>query len=119
MSRVRIPSLTPFLLPLCRVGNVASTHKEKSMKKKDELRDIYQSENPDFEKDFTPQVAQEVVEQRQRDLRKRRLTTIFFGVAAVLLAVVVVALVIRDVLSSQTVDEPIPVENKAYIPRHS
>ncbi|HKL20318.1 MAG TPA: tetratricopeptide repeat protein [Tichowtungia sp.] len=89
------------------------------MKKKDELRDIYQSENPDFEKDFTPQVAQEIVEQRQRDLRRSRITAIFFGVAAVLLAVIVVAVVIREVLSAREVDTPIPMEEKAYIPRHS
>jgi tetratricopeptide (TPR) repeat protein len=89
------------------------------MKKKDTLRDIYQSDTPDFEKDFTPQVAQEIVEQRQRDLRRSRLIATFFGVLAILVAVVVIAVVIREVLGTQDEEAPVLVEDTSYIPRHT
>ena len=61
------------------------------MKKKDELRDIYQSDSHDFEKDFTPQVTQEVFEQRQRDLRRTHLASLFFGSLVVVVAIVLIS----------------------------
>lgn len=89
------------------------------MKKKDELRDIYQSNNADFEKDFTPQVAQEIIEQRQRDLLKSRIISLFFGGLAVVLAVLLIAVAIRDFLSERKIAEPIQTPESTYIPRHS
>ena len=89
------------------------------MKKKDELRDIYQSDNTDFEKDFTPQVAQEIIEQRQRDLLRSRVISLFFGGLAVLLAVALIAVAIRDFLSSRSVSKPVRSPESVYIPRHS
>ena len=89
------------------------------MKKKEELRDIYQSENTDFEKDFTPQVAQEIVEQRQRDMRRSRLTAMFFGALAIVVTVALIAIVIRSVLSEKEAPPPVRVEKTSYIPRHT
>ena len=89
------------------------------MKKKDELRDIYQSENTDFEKDFTPQVAQEIIEQRQRDLLRSRVISMFFGGLAVILSVVLIAVVIRDFLSERKIAKPVQTPESTYIPRHS
>lgn len=89
------------------------------MKRKDELRDIYQSGNTDFEKDFTPQVAQEIIEQRQRDLFRSRIVSMCFGGLAVILSVALVAVVIRDFLNRNEISKPVVQKGKAYIPKHS
>ncbi|MBL7016907.1 MAG: tetratricopeptide repeat protein [Kiritimatiellales bacterium] len=89
------------------------------MKKKDELRDIYQGDNTDFEKDFTPQVAQEIIEQRQRDLLRSRVISLFFGGLAVLLAVALIAVAIRDFLSKRSLRETVRSPESVYIPQHS
>ena len=89
------------------------------MKRKDELRDIYQTNNPDFEKDYTPQVAQEIVEQRQRDLRRSQLGSLFFGGTAIALAIALVALVARNLLMENEADEPVQRADTAYTPRYS
>lgn len=67
-------------------------------KRKDEIRDIYQSQDRDFEKDFTPQVAQEHLEDQKRDLRRSRVFSILFGVLAIILSIVLASLVIRNAL---------------------
>lgn len=90
------------------------------MKKREELRDIYQSDDLDFEKDFTPQVAQEIIEQRQRDLIRSRVTSLFFGALAIVVSVVLIAIVIRDFLSrTQEIAPLAPTEQTTYIPRHT
>lgn len=89
------------------------------MSKKNELRDIYQTDNPDFEKDFTPQVAQEIIEQRQRDLLRSRMISMFFGALAIVLSVVLVAVAVREFLSKNEVTKPVPGSDQAFIPRHS
>ncbi len=89
------------------------------MKKKDDLRDIYQSDNPDFEKDFTPQVAQEIIEQRQRDLLRSRVVSLFFGVLAILLSVALITVAIRNFLDRKEPSKPIRSPESVYIPRHS
>lgn len=89
------------------------------MKKNDDLRDIYQSESRDFEKDFTPQVAQEIIEQRQRDLRKTRLTAMLFGAFAIVVSVALIALVLRNALSTREVPTQAPAEKTSYIPRYT
>ncbi len=89
------------------------------MKRKDELRDIYQSEHADFEKDFTPQVAQELIEHRQRDLARSRVASFLFGGLALVLGVAIISLVIRDFLDNRTIEKPVRTQESAFIPRHS
>ncbi|MBI9020835.1 MAG: tetratricopeptide repeat protein [Verrucomicrobia bacterium] len=89
------------------------------MKRKDELRDIYQSDPHDFEKDFTPQVKQEIIEQRQRDLQRTRTASLFFGGLALLVSVALTAIVIRDFLNERTVSRKVPTREVAFIPRHT
>lgn len=89
------------------------------MKRKDELRDIYQSDSHDFEKDFTPQVTQELIEQRQRDLRRNRLAALFFGGLALVIALSLIFLVIRDFLDERDLSIKVPSEEHAFIPRHA
>jgi tetratricopeptide (TPR) repeat protein len=88
-------------------------------KKKDEIRDIYQGSELDYEKDFTPQIAQERLEERQRDLRRSRIVTLFFGSLAIVLSVALVAVVIRDFLNEKTPSRKIRTEETPYIPRYS
>lgn len=69
-------------------------------KRKDETQDIYRGSEHDFEKDFTPQITQERLAKRQRDMRQAYLFSIFFGALAIVLAVMLVFLVIRNFLRS-------------------
>jgi len=89
------------------------------MKKKDDLRDIYQSDSRDLEKDFTPQVTQEVLEQRQRDMRRTHTASLFFGGLALVVAVVLISLVIRDFISERDVSKKVVGKELAFIPRHT
>ena len=89
------------------------------MKRKDELRDIYQSDHTDFEKDFTPQVAKEMIEQRQRDLTQSRLASLFLGGLAVILSVSLVAVAIRSFLKERSLTQPVSAKDLTYIPQHS
>lgn len=88
-------------------------------KRKDEIRDIYQGSNHDFEKDFTPQIAQELIETRQRDLRRSRIASLFFGSLVILLSVSLIAVVIRDFLSERKPSVKARAAEKPYVPRYS
>ncbi len=88
-------------------------------KRKDEIRDIYQGSNRDFEKDFTPQVAQELIESRQRDLRRSRLASLFFGALVIVLSVALIAVVIRDFLGGRKPAQKIRAQEVSDIPRDS
>lgn len=88
-------------------------------KKKHEIRDIYQGSNHDFEKDFSPQVAQEMLESRQRDLRRSRIATLFLGSLVIVISVALIALVIHDFLSERKPSAKARTADKPYIPRHS
>lgn len=86
---------------------------------KDDLRDIYQSNSPDFERDFTPQVAKEIIEERQRDLRRSRFTSFFFGALVVLLSLLLTFVVIREYLAVSTAPQKSGTEEETYIPRYT
>ena len=88
-------------------------------KKKEEIRDIYQGRNHDFEKDFTPQVARELIESRQRDLRRSRLASLFFGSLAVVLSVALVSIIIGEFLSERKPARMTRSQEHPYIPRYS
>jgi Tfp pilus assembly protein PilF len=88
-------------------------------KRKDEIQDIYQSNNRDFEADFTPQVAQEQIEERMRELRRSRIVAFFFGSLVLVLSVALVAVVIRDFLSERKLSEKVRTPETPYIPRYS
>lgn len=88
-------------------------------KRKDEIRDIYQSGNRDVEADFTPQVAQVQVEERQRELRRSRIVAFAFGSLVLVLSVALVAVVIRDFLGERKVSEKVHTPDTPYIPRYS
>jgi len=89
------------------------------MKDKEELRDIYKNESPDFETDFTPQVTQDVIEQRQRHLQRTRLASLFFGGMALIISVALVTLVIQNFLHERELPKQILPKDMAFIPRHT
>ncbi len=89
------------------------------MKKKDELRDIYQSESHDLEKDFTPQRSEEAARLRQRDLQRTRFITFFFGGLALAVILVIIVLVFRDALDTNEIAQKITPKDTTFIPRHS
>lgn len=73
------------------------------MKRNDELRDIYQEESSDLEKDFTPQVSQEALDDRRRSLLRARVASGILGGLTLLFSVFLVTLVIRNFLFERTV----------------
>ena len=89
------------------------------MKKDDKLRDIYQSDSHDIEEDFTPQVSKEVIEQRQRDLRRNRIASLFFGALALIVSVILIVIILRDFLSERDRIKKVPTKETTFIPRHT
>lgn len=87
-------------------------------KKKDEIRDIYQGTTHDFEQDFTPQVAKEMIESRQRDLRHSRFVSLFAGSLVIVLSVALIAVVLRDYLSERKPSTNVLTAEKTFIPHH-
>jgi len=67
-------------------------------KKEDEFRDIYQAENQDLDKDFTPQVPARLLESRLRDARFNRIAIVFFGLVIIAFMVGLTTLAIRTFL---------------------
>lgn len=88
-------------------------------KKKDEIRDIYQGSEQDLEKDFTPQIARERLEERQRDLRRSHIVSMFFGALVIVLSVSLVAVVIRNFLSDRTPSKKIQTKETVFIPSYT
>ena len=88
-------------------------------KKKDERRDIYQGSSHDLEKDFTPQVVQEQLEMRQRELRQSRVASLFFGTIALILSMILIVIVIRDFMSTHKPADKTRIAEKPYTPGYS
>lgn len=88
-------------------------------KHKEDLRDIYQGKDPNLEKDFTPQVAKELIEGRQRNLRRNRFAALAAGLLAVVLSVALIGVVTRDVLMERSNPQQITAEDVSYIPRYT
>ncbi|MFA5689787.1 MAG: tetratricopeptide repeat protein [Kiritimatiellales bacterium] len=88
-------------------------------KRKDELRDIYQNYSKDFEQDFTPQVARELIEDHMRDLRRSRIMTTVFGIAVILLTVALIFIIIREMMSEYTLDDFSRTREREFVPLYS
>jgi len=89
-------------------------------KRKDDIRDIYQGSNHDFEKDFTPQIDREILEERRRDLRRSRIVSLFFGSLMIVLAVMVAALVIHSFLNDRSPSrKKIQIQKAVFAPRYA
>ena len=88
-------------------------------KRKDEIRDIYQGSDKNLEADFTPQIRQERLEERQRDLRRTRIISLSLGSLVVVLSVTLVAVVIRNFLHERNPALKSETAGAAFIPRHA
>lgn len=113
------PVTHPIFLPAFGLADVSPHAEDVLMKRNDKLRDIYQNDHADFEKDFTPQVAQEIIEQRQRDLLRSRVLSMTFGGIAVVLTIALITVALRDFLSERNIAKPIQAKETAYIPRYT
>jgi tetratricopeptide (TPR) repeat protein len=89
------------------------------MKRKDELRDIYQNSDRDFEKDFTPQVAEKTLSNKRRDLTQARIFSLIGGGIIVLLCVALISVVVRDFLKGRTAIPSSQPPDQTYIPKYT
>jgi tetratricopeptide (TPR) repeat protein len=89
------------------------------MKRKDELRDIYQRNSHDLESDFTPQVKVDVATEQKQDIQRMRLLSLFLGGLMIIVIVGVIAVVIKDFLSEQEASTVVPSKEITFIPRHT
>ncbi|MDF7798247.1 tetratricopeptide repeat protein [Pontiellaceae bacterium B1224] len=86
--------------------------------KRQHLQDIYSTDNTGSD-DFTPQVSNEVVEERRREMRRHQLTSFTLGLLVLFLAVALIYLVVReyiDITKQSTAPPPI---TQGFIPRYS
>jgi tetratricopeptide (TPR) repeat protein len=86
--------------------------------KRQHLQDIYATDHNSRD-DYTPQVSNEIVEERKREQRRHQFASFIMGLTILLLAVSLVYLVVReyiDILKQSEAPAPITTE---YIPRYS
>ncbi len=86
--------------------------------KRQHLQDIYATDQSTKD-DYTPQVANEIVEERKREIRRRQFTGFLLGMTILVLAVSLVFVVVReymDILKEGSTPTAITQE---YIPRYS
>ncbi len=86
--------------------------------KRQHLQDIYATDHTQRD-DYTPQVSNEVLEERKREIRRHQFTSFVLGSTVLILLVALVFVVVKeyiDILTDTTPPTPIAQE---YIPRHS
>ena len=86
--------------------------------KRQHLQDIYASDRS-AKDDYTPQVSNEIIEERKREIRRHQFLSFVLGMTVLVLAVSLVYVVVReyvDILRQANVVDPIAQE---YIPRYS
>lgn len=86
--------------------------------KRQHLQDIYSTDQTSRD-DYTPQVSSEIVEERQREIRRHQFTSFVLGLSVLVLLVALVYVVVReymDILKESNTLAPITQE---YIPRYS
>jgi tetratricopeptide (TPR) repeat protein len=82
------------------------------------LQDIYSTDQTSQD-DYTPQVSNEVIEQRKREIRRHQFTSFVLGMTVLVLLVALVIVVVKkyvDILTES--NTPVSVTSD-YIPRHS
>lgn len=86
--------------------------------KRQQLQDIYASDQTTKD-DYTPQVANEIVEERKREIRRHQFIGFILGMTILLLAVGLVYVVVREYIQIQKQSlNPTPITQE-YIPRYS
>lgn len=86
--------------------------------KRQHLQDIYATDHSQRD-DYTPQVSQEIVEERKREIRRQQFVGFLLGMTILLLAIGLVYVVAREYLDIlKQSDAPAPITQE-YIPRYS
>ena len=88
-------------------------------RRKDEIRDIYHGKYKDFDQDFNPQVAHELVDEHLRDLRRSRIISFLFGIAVVILAAVLIFIIIRETINEYKLTIADRAAEKEFVPLYS
>ncbi len=86
--------------------------------KRQHLQDIYASDRSQGD-DYTPQVSQELIEERKRDIRRHQFLGFMLGATILVISVALVYVVVReylDIVKESAAPAPITQE---YIPRYS
>ncbi len=86
--------------------------------KRQHLQDIYATDQT-AKDDYTPQISNEVMEERKRDIRRHQFTSFILGFLVLVLSVSLVYVVVREYVKIQSVaPSPTPITQE-YIPRYS
>jgi tetratricopeptide (TPR) repeat protein len=86
--------------------------------KRRHLQDIYATDQT-LKDDYTPQVSNEILEERKRDIRRHQFVSFILGMTILVLSVSLVYVVVREYMTIQTVESaPSPITQE-YIPRYS
>jgi tetratricopeptide (TPR) repeat protein len=86
--------------------------------KRQHLQDIYTTDRSSQD-DYTPQVANEVIEERKREIRRHQFVGFVLGMTVLVLAVALVYVVVREYMGIQReAAAPTPITQE-YIPRYS
>jgi len=86
--------------------------------KRHHLQDIYQTDEKPSD-DFTPQITQDAIEERQRELRRYRFSSFLMGILVLLLSVSVVFVLVRQYQNLQRPKSAPPPIAQEYIPRYT
>ena len=86
--------------------------------KRQHLQDIYATD-PSLKDDFTPQVSNEILEERKRDLQRQRMISFLLGLTILFLSLLLVFVIVREYINLQTKDTAVTPIPQGYIPRHS
>lgn len=86
--------------------------------KRQHLQDIYATDTSQRD-DYTPQVSQEMIAERNREIRRHQLVSFALGMAVLLLGVALVFVVVREYMEIlREAEAPAPITQE-YIPRYS
>lgn len=86
--------------------------------KRQHLQDIYSTDRTTKD-DFTPQVSKDILEERQRDIRRQAFTNFLLGSTILVLLVALVYVIAREYLVvNKVAPSPTPITQE-YIPRYS
>lgn len=86
--------------------------------KRQHLQDIYATDRSQSD-DYTPQVSQEIVEERKREIRRHQFIGFLLGMTVLFLGLGLVYVVVREYMDiAKMAEAPAPITQE-YIPRYS
>ncbi len=86
--------------------------------KRQHLQDIYATDRSTRD-EFTPQVSNEIIEERKREIRRHQFTSFFLGMIVLVLSVSLIWVVVREYMDIYTQPpSPTPITQE-YIPRYT